>query len=302
MHTEETNGSVSSLDSSNRFDGNVTPYIEQIRQNLRWGDISRKVTRATSILGFACMFALLMMTVAGVLDSTVALVIMAVVLLASTFIPMVIPKPKPISFTPIERTLVHDCDPYQFARAYYDLMEAFERDQDRIACLVNIALGLFLQGSYDQMRQYLDSVNMGRIPMAVVGSYYDLQAHYYLVTGNMQGLYEVEARVNAFLKSHPVSFINETCEQTLTLIQAYRAAHSRSYQDAYRLLEKRNQSIVKVSGGVSAFQQVEYRYLRACVDRLSGDTPSLIENCHYVVSNGNLLVYVQLADAMLAQV
>ena len=235
----------------------------------------------------------------GKLASQIPFIVMIAMVIASFVVPLMRKPPAPPDLVSIERLLQDDCDPYRYARAYNDLLPMFERPSDQVICRLSIAHGLFLQGAYETMESFLQTLNPYSIPELTLQSLYDIQARYFLHRHDEQAVSIVEGNLKGFSSSYPHQTIVALCNQTLCLIEAYRLARQGDAEAAYKRLEERNSSITQLGGGTTRFQLVDYHYNRAVVGEMASDYASMVTDCLYVIENGGLLAYVQEASDML---
>lgn len=243
---------------------------------------------AATVLGFM-----------GLVNYWVTFTVIIVFIIASFVVPVSRQKPVAPNFASIEQLLAQDCDPYRFAKAYSDLSPLFVYPQDQIVCKINVALGLFLQGNYSTMETYLASIDPYAIPEPVLQSFYDLQAHYFIHTGDIPAIRIVEDNLTNFSRTHPYEVVTRLCDQTLALIDAHRLAREGDASGAYSKLDERNRSITDSGQVTTPYQMIDYHYNRAVIGETVKDYASMITDCMYVIDHGGLLVYVQEASDMI---
>jgi len=275
----------------------VVQFAHDVKERLRGRRVSMLFTVVTVIAIFATTVAAVMTSMSPWVPFVVVFVLVAI----SWALPPLHAKPAVPDFASIENLLLEDCDPYRFARAYSDLMPLFRYAQDYVICKINVALGLFLQGAYGVMEEYLSSIDPYSIPEMALQGFYDLQAHYFLHTRDTGAIDIVENNLRAFSRAHPYDFIATRCSETIDLIEAHRLAWSGDEEGAFARLDSRNRSVGELKKTPSPYQLVDYHYQRAVVGEAVGDYSEMAQDCLYVIDHGGLLNYVQDASAMLAR-
>lgn len=268
--------------------------IQKQRKDHRFG-------MAFTVASTAVIIVTTIISMMGLLNYWVPFTLMIVLVFASYAVPISRKPPAPPDFMAIEKLLAQDCDPYRFAKAYSDLMPLFRYAQDQVICKINIALGLFLQGAYDAMESYLGAIDPYTIPEPTLQSFYDLQAHYFIHTGDIAAIQVVESNIVNFSRTHPYDIVKKLCDETLALINAHRLAHAGDAEGAYSQLDERNRSISELGNGTTPYQLVDYHYNRAVIGEVVGNYGAMDSDCMYVIDHGGLLAYVQDASDMLGR-
>jgi hypothetical protein len=275
----------------------VAQFAHDVKNHLR----GRRINFIYTTVSVIAIFATTVLTASGSMSPWIPFILMFLLVFVSWALPSMRTQPAVPDFASIENLLTQECDPYRFARAYSDLMPLFQYAQDKVVCKINVALGLFHQGAYDAMESYLASIDPYSIPETALQGFYDLQAHYFLHTHDLNAIQIVENNLKGFSRAHPYDFIATSCSQTLDLIEAHRLSWSGDESGAFDKLDSRNRSISESKRQATPYQLVDYHFQRAAVAEAVGDYSSMMQDCLYVIDNGGLLAYVQEASDMLGR-